>query len=213
MAVPLLACLIRLRFPPSTGCVDAWEPKVLRAAMGAHFRLPIYPSLGWADVEKHLPKLVTVHVADSGCREPENSHVNESQKPSKAGDYGWVSTKPNQKNTRYEEYHSDSDSDSDCEGGRLSLPNVDTKLYHESWAQSATALVIGGETHGLSVEAVELAERTAGRRLFIPVVPFVDSLNSAMAASILLFEGRKQLLKLMQASGGKSKSKAGEQLS
>ncbi|KAL6115942.1 mrm3 [Pungitius sinensis] len=198
------------------GCVDAWEPKVLRAAMGAHFRLPIYPSLGWDDLEKHLPKPVTVHVADSGCgpdgsREPENSQVNESHKPSKAGDYGWVSTKPNPKNTRYEEY--DSDSDSDWEGGRLSLPNVDANLYHESWAQGPTALVIGGETHGLSVEAVELAERTAGRRLFIPVVPLVDSLNSAMAASILLFEGRKQLLKLMQAPGGQWKSKAGEQFS
>ncbi|KAM8903074.1 rRNA methyltransferase 3A, mitochondrial isoform 1-T2 [Spinachia spinachia] len=196
------------------GCVDVWEPKVLRAAMGAHFRLPIYPSLSWDDVEKHLPKPVTVHVADSGCgpddrREPENLQVNESHKPSKAGDYGWVSTKADQKNAHYEEYDSeeyDSDSDSDCEGGRLCLPNVDAKLYHESWAQSPTALVIGGETHGLSVEAVELAERTAGRRLFIPVVPLVDSLNSAMAASILLFEGRKQLLKLMQAPGGKSKA-------
>uniref|UniRef100_A0A8C2Z3T7 Mitochondrial rRNA methyltransferase 3a n=1 Tax=Cyclopterus lumpus TaxID=8103 RepID=A0A8C2Z3T7_CYCLU len=165
------------------GCVDAWEPKVLRAAMGAHFRLPIYSSLDWDDMEKHLPKPVTVHVAD----------INVSHKPSKAGDYGWVSTKPN-RNMRYEEY--DSDSDSDCEGGGLSLPRVDSKLYHESWAQRATALVIGGETHGLSVEAVQLAEKTAGCRLFIPVAPLVDSLNSAMAASILLFEGRKQLLKL-----------------
>ncbi|XP_074496017.1 rRNA methyltransferase 3A, mitochondrial [Sebastes fasciatus] len=191
------------------GCVDAWEPKVLRAAMGAHFRLPIYPSLDWDDVEKHLPKPVTVHVADSSCgvdrsRETEDSQVGMSHKPSKAGDYGWVSTRPNRNNTRYEEY--DSDSDSDFEEGGLSLPRVDLKLYHESWAQSPTALVIGGETHGLSVEAVQLAEKTAGHRLFIPVAPDVDSLNSAMATSILLFEGRKQLLKLMQTPGRKSKA-------
>uniref|UniRef100_A0A3B4EU87 rRNA methyltransferase 3A, mitochondrial-like n=1 Tax=Pundamilia nyererei TaxID=303518 RepID=A0A3B4EU87_9CICH len=169
------------------GCVDVWEPKVLRAAMGAHFRLPIYPSLDWDDVENHLPKPVTVHVADRS-REVE---VNVSPEPSKAGDYGWVSSRPNRKNMEYE----DSDSDSEHEG--LSLPRVDTKLYYDSWAQSPTALVIGGETNGLSLEAVQLAEKTDGHRLFIPVVPDVDSLNSAMAASILLFEGRKQLLKLL----------------
>ncbi|XP_036944267.1 rRNA methyltransferase 3A, mitochondrial [Acanthopagrus latus] len=194
------------------GCVDAWEPKVLRAAMGAHFRLPIYPSLSWDEVENHLPKPVTVHVADSSCdisRETNDSQV--SHKPSKAGDYGWVSAKPNNKKMRYEEYGSDSDSDNEFEG--LSLPRVDTKLYHESWAQSPTALVVGGETHGLSVEAVQLAEKTAGHRLLIPIMPDVDSLNSAMAASILLFEGRKQLLKLMQTSGRKWKSKAEQQLS
>ncbi|XP_034723084.1 rRNA methyltransferase 3A, mitochondrial [Etheostoma cragini] len=196
------------------GCVDVWEPKVLRAAMGAHFRLPIYPNLGWDDMGKHLPKPVTVHVADSGCaadgsREKEDSQVNASHKSSKAGDYGWVSTKPNQNNMRYEEY--DSDPESDLEDGGLSLPRVDSKLYHESWAQSPTALVIGGETHGLSVEAVQLAEKTAGRRLFIPIAPDVDSLNSAMAASILLFEGRKQLLKLTQTPERKWKSKAEQQ--
>ncbi|XP_038549499.1 rRNA methyltransferase 3A, mitochondrial-like [Micropterus salmoides] len=186
------------------GCVDAWEPKVLRAAMGAHFRLPIYPSLGWDDIKNHLPKPVTVHVADSSCgtdrsRETEDSQVNMSHKSSKAGDYGWVSTKPNHNNMRYEEYDSDSGSDSEYEG--LELPRVDTKLYHDSWARNATALVIGGETQGLSLEAAQLAEKTAGHRLFIPVVPDVDSLNSAMAASILLFEGRKQLLKLKQIPG------------
>ncbi|XP_024133075.1 rRNA methyltransferase 3A, mitochondrial [Oryzias melastigma] len=176
------------------GCVDAWEPKVLRAAMGAHFKLPIYPNLEWDDIENHLPASVTVHVADNNCSEKEQ------QQPSKAGDFGWVSTKPNPKNIHYEEY------DSDDEG--LSLPRVDAKVYHENWAQTPTALVIGGETHGLSLEAVRLAEKTDGLRLFIPVVPGVDSLNSAMAASILLFEGRRQLLKLQQASGEKRKTKA-----
>lgn len=95
---------------------------------------------------------------------------------------------------RYEEY----DSDLDWEDEERN-PRVDTKLYHESWAQAPAGLVIGGETHGLSAEAVQLAEKTGGHRLYIPIIPNVDSLNSAMAASILLFEGRRQLLKRMQS--------------
>ena len=174
--------------------------------MGAHFRLPIYQSLDWNDIENHLPKPVTVHVADS--RRP---NENVSHKSSKAEDYGWVSSRPNRKNTKYEEYDSSSGSESEDEG--LSLSEVNTKLYHESWAQSPTALVIGGETHGLSLDAVQLAEKTNGHRLFIPIVPDVDSLNSAMAASILLFEGRRQLLKLLQTSGKKWQPKAERQSS
>lgn len=186
--------------------------------MGSHFRLPIYPNLSWDDVEDHLPKPVTVHVADSSCdarkrRETEKSELEASHKPSKAEDYGWVSTRASKSKTRYQEYDSDSDSDSDSEFEGLSLPRVDAKLYHENWAQGPTALVIGGETNGLSIESVQLAEKTAGHRLFIPVVPDVDSLNSAMAASILLFEGRKQLLKIMQTAGRKQESKAKQQIS
>ncbi|XP_056139311.1 rRNA methyltransferase 3A, mitochondrial [Lampris incognitus] len=198
------------------GCVDAWEPKVLRAAMGAHFHLPIYTSMGWDEVESHLPKTVTVHVADNFRHSDrtlslEETQVNLHNKHSKAGDYGWVSTRPNPKNVQYEEYDSDSESYSDHEAPKLSLPRVDVKLYHERWAQRPTALVIGGETHGLSVEAVELAEKTTGRRLLIPVVPEVDSLNSAMAASILLFEGRRQLLNIKETPARIRKPKAQKQ--
>lgn len=185
-----------IHLPP--GCVDVWEPKVLRAAMGAHFRLPIHPSLDWEEVEDHLPKPVVVHVADSGPDVRTETEEHTSHKP---GDYGWVSSRPNRKKMLYEEYDTDSGSDSEDEG--LSLARVETKLYHESWARSSTALVIGGETHGLSQAAVQLAGKTGGRRLFIPIVPDVDSLNSAMAASILLFEGRRQLLQLLQTCGKK----------
>lgn len=179
------------------GCVDVWEPKVLRAAMGAHFRLPVLQSLDWRDIETHLPKSVTVHVADSSCGsersgETNQRHVDIPLKLSKAGDYGWVSS-------HREQGDLDSDLDSEFEG--FQLPAVDSQVYHEGWARGPTALVVGGETQGLSVESVQLAEKTAGNRLFIPVVPHVDSLNSAMAASILLFEGRKQLLKLLQTPG------------
>lgn len=190
------------------GCVDAWEPKVLRAAMGAHFHIPIFPSLDWDDIQKQLPKPVTVHIADN-CSSAErgekavDTEVDMPNKPTKAGDYGWVRNRPNHKHISYEEY--ESDSDSDLEDSGFSPCKVDAKLYHESWVQMSTAIVIGGETHGLSLEAFQLAEKTAGQRLFIPVVPGVDSLNSAMAASILLFEGRRQLLNIMKTSEKKSK--------
>uniref|UniRef100_A0A3Q2SSG7 Mitochondrial rRNA methyltransferase 3a n=1 Tax=Fundulus heteroclitus TaxID=8078 RepID=A0A3Q2SSG7_FUNHE len=190
------------------GCVDAWEPKVLRAAMGAHFRLPVHSNLDWEEIGNHFPQPVTVHVADSSHghhlrRDPEDDGTHKLSKP---GDYGWVSSSASRKKTEHAEYDSDSDSDSEDEG--LSLPRVETKLYHENWAQSPSALVIGGETHGLSMQAVQLAEKTHGHRLFIPVVPGVDSLNSAMAASIILFEGRRQLVKLQQTTGKKRQAKA-----
>uniref|UniRef100_A0A3B4AGZ1 RNA 2-O ribose methyltransferase substrate binding domain-containing protein n=1 Tax=Periophthalmus magnuspinnatus TaxID=409849 RepID=A0A3B4AGZ1_9GOBI len=184
------------------GCVDAWEPKVLRAAMGAHFRLPLYSNLHWDDIESYLPKSVTVHVADnSGNRQMESTEPkpDELKTSQKAGNYGWVRAQSNHTQVDYEDY--DSDSDDECE---LPLHRVATKLYHEPWAQNPTALVIGGETHGLSVESVQLAGKTSGHRLFIPVVPEVDSLNSAMAASILLFEGRKQLMQQLHSTKSKS---------
>ncbi|KAM6960534.1 rRNA methyltransferase 3A, mitochondrial [Aplochiton taeniatus] len=189
------------------GCVDAWEPKVLRAAMGAHFHIPIFPSLDWDDIQKQLPKPVTVHIADN-CSSSVRGAAMDTElkmpnKTTKAGDYGWVRNGPNHKHISYEDY----DSDSDVEDSGFVPCKVDTKLYHESWAQKSTAIVIGGETHGLSLEAFQLAEKTAGQRLFIPVVPGVDSLNSAMAASILLFEGRRQLLNIMETSEKRAKSK------
>lgn len=156
------------------GCVDAWEPKVLRAAMGAHFRLPVFSNLDWDDISNHLPTDVTIHVADN-------------YNPAFAA-------KPKPENGSSDEYtESDSDEESDDE---LLLPCVTHKMYYEGWAQKNSAVVIGGETHGLSMEALQLAEKTGGRRLFMPMAAGVQSLNSAMAASILLFEGRRQLLLL-----------------
>ena len=38
------------------GCAGAWTPKVLRAAMGAHFAVPVVEELQWPDVEPLLPR-------------------------------------------------------------------------------------------------------------------------------------------------------------
>lgn len=44
------------------GCVDPFNPKVLRAGMGAHFRLPL-AELGWDDIGVYCAAL-TVYLAD-----------------------------------------------------------------------------------------------------------------------------------------------------
>jgi len=50
--------------PPGT--VDVFAPKVVRSAMGAHFRLPIY-SLAWEDIEQNLQTAgLRVVVASAG---------------------------------------------------------------------------------------------------------------------------------------------------
>ena len=35
----------------SEGCVDPYAPKVVRAGMGAHFGLPLFPDLAWPQIE------------------------------------------------------------------------------------------------------------------------------------------------------------------
>jgi len=51
-----------------------------------------------------------------------------------------------------------------------------------------SALIIGGEAHGASQEAKELAAAT----IAIPMRGGAESLNAAMAASVILFEATRQ---------------------
>ncbi|NXO27090.1 MRM3 methyltransferase, partial [Cisticola juncidis] len=162
------------------GCVDPWEPKVLRAGMGAHFRVPIVTSLDWGSVPTNLPAGTQVCVADNDPAAPAGS----ASVPGGAGRAGSAAVKPS---PRTAPEHED-------EEAAAGAPEVAAQRYYEDWAQAPVAVVIGGETQGLSPAALRLAASTGGKRLVIPVVPGVDSLNSAIAAGIVLFEGRRQLL-------------------
>ncbi|XP_033027679.1 rRNA methyltransferase 3, mitochondrial [Lacerta agilis] len=168
------------------GCVDAWEPKVLRAGMGAHFRLSILSDLEWGVLPSYLLPDSCVHVAD--CSQPQATPAVAEN----ATSHGWVSRPYNMKGKPALQ---DWDPDLDGSGDEGEEPaQLEVQPYSEPWMEGpATAVVIGGETHGVSTEARQLAESTGGKRLVIPVVPGVDSLNCAMAASILLFEGKRQM--------------------
>lgn len=114
----------------SPDCVDAYNPKALRAGMGAHFRLPVVTQ-DWVSTASYTASL-PVYLADS-----EGEH-------------------------RYDQ--------------------VDWTL---PWA-----LVIGGEAHGAGAQAEQIAQERVG----IPMAAQTESLNAAMAASVILFEAQRQRL-------------------
>ncbi|NXS04513.1 MRM3 methyltransferase, partial [Oxylabes madagascariensis] len=167
------------------GCVDPWEPKVLRAGMGAHFRVPIIANLDWESVPPHLPASVRVCVADN----------NDPDAPATSAPRGAGSTGSAPASTKTPVKPSPKAApEQEDEEGAAGIPELAAQRYYEDWARAPAAVVVGGETHGLSAAALRLAASTGGSRLVIPVVPGVDSLNSAIAAGIVLFEGKRQLL-------------------
>lgn len=111
--------------PPETA--DPFSPKVLRAGMGAHFRLPVR-SMSWSSIPDHI-KGLKVYLADMH------------------GASCW---------------------------------SVDFK--------SPLALIIGGEAAG----ATEPARQLARSLVSIPMLGRAESLNAAVAGSVLMFEVLRQ---------------------
>ncbi len=114
-------------------CVDPYSPKVVRAASGAHFHLPLLPQQSWEQIAGRLagaPKTAQVLLADARAERP----------------------------------------------------------YYDCDLTRRTALIIGNEAHGPSAEARRLATASVS----IPMWNGVESLNAAIAASLLLFEAARQ---------------------
>jgi TrmH family RNA methyltransferase len=114
-----------LALPPGT--VDPYNPKTLRAGMGAQFRVPVH-ALGWPELTARFPDHA-LYLADA------------------AGD---------------------------------------VPFHAVDWTRPVL-LVIGGEAHGVSAAARDLPHTT----IAIPMAPGAESLNAAVAASLLIYEARR----------------------
>ncbi len=108
--------------------VDPYNPKVVRGAMGAHFRLPV-TCLDWGAIGRQM-----------------------------SGRAVWLAET----------------------AGEISYDAVD-------WTVTS-ALIVGGEATGAGEEAAALATG----RISIPMSGAAESLNAAMAATVILFEAARQ---------------------
>ncbi len=111
------------------GSVDPYNEKVLRAAGGAHFRLPVLPLDRWESLPDVLDPRRPLYIADPA--------------------------------------------------GHLVYDQVDWTL--------PGALVVGGEAHGPSSTV-----RAMGLPVAIPMARDTESLNAAVAGSVILFEAARQ---------------------
>jgi RNA methyltransferase, TrmH family len=112
------------------GTADVFNPKVVRSAMGAHFRLPIRQDVRWDELDMALGPADHIYVADAAATMP---------------------------------------------------------YYAADWRQPSV-LIVGNEANGVSDEARRFATRT----LAIPMATAVESLNAAVAGSVILFEAARQ---------------------
>lgn len=110
------------------GTVDRYNPKVVRGAMGAHWRLAA-EAAGWDEIAARV-----------------------------AGRAVWVADA----------------------AGEVAYDEVDWTI--------PSALIVGGEAEGAGAEAARLATG----RVVIPMGGATESLNAAMAATVILFEAARQ---------------------
>ncbi|MFZ1752275.1 MAG: RNA methyltransferase [Caldilineaceae bacterium] len=109
--------------------VDPFSPKVLRAGMGAHFRVPVRVCATWEVVADYIGPGWRRYVADAG--------------------------------------------------GKTPYDGVDWRL--------PSALIVGSEAHGPSDAA-----NTDALAIGIPMQAATESLNAAVAGSVILFEAARQ---------------------
>ncbi|GAB6030016.1 hypothetical protein CHUAL_005707 [Chamberlinius hualienensis] len=169
------------------GCVDMWEPKVLRAASGAHFRIPMINNLEWPLMNNYISQNAEIYLAENNIPSTENS--DKYVKIAEDVDPGWYEVNENN-----QVFNPPKESKFTKKPVTTIYP-INTVSYDELRVDSSrdTVLVIGGETCGLSEECYQFALRRNGYKLTIPLANGVESLNASVAAGIIIYELLRQI--------------------
>ncbi|KAL0112561.1 hypothetical protein PUN28_012109 [Cardiocondyla obscurior] len=191
------------------GCVDVWEPKVLRSAIGAHFRLPIITSVSWDDIPSLISEESAMFLADNNVTyDLKNDTIN---------------SKSNLRSIENNDNYVEGDTNNDINANNDKLiesdminevisqtrkPTAKTKslvkkliselpiesYYTLNFTEKEVVLVVGGETEGVSLESCKMLRERNCTRVNIPLTNGIDSLNVGVAVGIVTFEMRKQFV-------------------
>lgn len=165
------------------GCVDLWNEKVLRSAMGSHFHLNILENIEWNHIEAVLEPNSYLLFADNS----DTDH--EGVKEIVQNDVSHESIQQHLEDLESDQHEINS-SDSNIEKTAEKLPVFSYYLINYP-AMSSIFLVLGGET-GLSPDALNLGKSHNRCRVNIPMLNHVESLNVSSALSILTHEMKRQ---------------------
>jgi len=194
------------------GCVDLWEPKVVRSAIGAHFRLPILTSVSWDEIPTLISEESTIFLADNNVAY-ENDLKDQTINPESIELTNSIKDIDNY--TKQDDGNASNDETTEADAinqlinqtkthkptakTKLLVKNLISKLpvkpyYELNFAEREMVLVIGGETEGVSLESCKLLRARNCTRVNIPLTNGVESLNVGVAVGIVTFEMRRQFV-------------------
>ncbi|XP_011303325.1 rRNA methyltransferase 3, mitochondrial [Fopius arisanus] len=194
------------------GCVDLWDAKVLRSAAGAHFRVPIFGTRTWKEIRRMIDPSATVWVADNNAlvtEEIEAESLDETKEELPDGIEGEVVSPQKDTTVPLEDYEAQDNlfkavvDSAEFKNYRQRQydANLAKKListipiipyYSTNYPNAENILIVGGESEGVSLEALALVHERNGVRLNIPMTNGVESLNTGMALGIIAFELKRQ---------------------
>ncbi|XP_012946066.1 rRNA methyltransferase 3, mitochondrial [Aplysia californica] len=200
------------------GTVNIWEGKVVRSAMGGHFSVPLHWGLSWAEVGGYVAEDSLVLLADTQdgrMLDRAFDHTMSLEELDKLGvqDEGVYGSDTDTEATEQSVQKAERQRErwaypfhkvpmAVCDYSQLQLPpggwGVGGVTPHTPPTVTPTppsiTLVLGGETQGLSGQAKKFAFDRYGQYVTIPMCPSVDSLNTAVAAGVILYELRRRLV-------------------
>ncbi|KYN30667.1 RNA methyltransferase-like protein 1, partial [Trachymyrmex septentrionalis] len=189
------------------GCVDLWEPKVLRSAIGAHFRLPISTSISWDEIPTLISDESAIFLADNNIayenvstdfkmnpdtNEGSSIKVNDNYVKQDADNEQIEDNMINELIDQTKTYKSTAKT-------KLLVKQLISQLpvkpyYALDFTEREIVFVIGGETEGISLESCKLLRSRNCTRVNIPLTNGVDSLNVGVAVGIVTFEMKRQFV-------------------
>lgn len=179
------------------GCVDVWEPKVVRTAAGCHFRLPIYSHLLWDEIPSKINEDSNIIITDSNFDDEHKANYSPDMLESNTKVFD-VDPDILKKKLAVDENTNTTDLIIPNNKNIMQqfLSNLPIVPYHTlDYTKKETVIILSGETEGLSTDAYNFLNETKGIRINIPLLQGVDSLNVGVALGIILFEIRRQFIK------------------
>lgn len=179
------------------GCVDLWDPKVLRSAAGTHFQLPIHAFPTWDEIPLLISEDSNIFVADStfGDEFLHNYSTEILQTSLQIFDIDPEDLKSKltvdtNKQSKEDMVPKNKHLMRDF---MLKLPIL--PYYSVDYTKKESVIVVSGETEGLNFSSYKFLKEKNGIRINIPLVKGVDSLNAAVALGVVIFEIRRQFFK------------------
>jgi TrmH family RNA methyltransferase len=168
-----------------TRTVSAWNPKAVRASAGSVFRVPLIASTA----EDCITRLHRAEVSIwSTAALPEAATEASGHDPgSRTAGESRSGTSVDSDQSRFVSGHDFSRAEKAPKNDGALAPGTPIAAHHANLA-GPVALIIGNEGNGVPPELAARADAT----ITIPCPGPVESLNAAVAASILLYEAAQQ---------------------